>query len=94
MQSDIKKIEEDAKAFVEADYQKALLEEDPRPEDLLLHDFAPTPITEEKGNRAPSGKEKTVMVDSALFAIREIMDKTSKCFVIRTRCWRTFRRCI
>ncbi len=73
--SEIKKIEENAVAFVESEYQKALLEEDPRPEDLLLHDFAPTPITEEKGNRAPSGKEKTVMVDSALFAIREIMEK-------------------
>ena len=73
--SEIKKIEDDVVALVESDYQKALLEEDPRPEDLFLHDFAPTPITEEKGEREPSGKEKTVMVDSALFAIREIMDK-------------------
>ncbi len=73
--SEIKKIEEDAVIYVESEYQKALLEEDPHPEDLFLHDFAPTPITEEKGNRTPSGKEKTVMVDSALFAIREIMEK-------------------
>ncbi len=72
---EIKKIEDDSITFVEAEYQKALLEEDPRPEDLFLHDFAPTPITEEKGNREPSGKDKTVMVDSALFAIREIMEK-------------------
>ena len=72
---EIKSIEEIASNLVETDYQKALLEEDPRPEDLFLHDFAPTPITEEKGEREPSGKEKTVMVDSALFAIREIMDK-------------------
>jgi 2-oxoisovalerate dehydrogenase E1 component len=73
--SEIQKIEEAAVILVESEYQKALLEEDPRPEDLFLHDFAPTPVTEEKGNRAPSGKEKTVMVDSALFAIREIMEK-------------------
>ncbi len=72
---EIKKIEENAIILVEAEYQKALLEEDPRTEDLFLHDFAPTPITEEKGNREPSGKDKTVMVDSALFAIREIMEK-------------------
>jgi 2-oxoisovalerate dehydrogenase E1 component len=72
---EIKSIEEIASNLVETDYQKALLEEDPRPEDLFLHDFAPTPITEEKGEREPSGKEKTVMVDSALFAIREIMEK-------------------
>jgi 2-oxoisovalerate dehydrogenase E1 component len=73
--NEIKKIEEEAIALVEADYKKALLEEDPMPEDLFLHDFAPTPITQEKGEREPAGKEKTVMVDSALFAIREIMDK-------------------
>ena len=72
---EIKKIEEDAIIFVESEYQKAILEEDPLPEDLFLHDFAPTSITEEKGNREPSGKDKTVMVDSALFAIREIMEK-------------------
>jgi 2-oxoisovalerate dehydrogenase E1 component len=72
---EIKKIEEDAIIFVESEYQKAILEEDPLPEDLFLHDFAPTPIIEEKGNREPSGKDKTVMVDSALFAIREIMEK-------------------
>jgi 2-oxoisovalerate dehydrogenase E1 component len=72
--TEIKKMEDDAVIYVEAAYQKALLEEEPRPEDLFLHDFAPTPITEEKGNRTPSGKEKTVMVDSALFAIREIME--------------------
>jgi 2-oxoisovalerate dehydrogenase E1 component len=75
LEKELLEIEKNAVDLVEQDYQKALLEEDPRPEDLLLHDFAPTPITEEKGNRTPSGKEKTVMVDSALFAIRELMEK-------------------
>ncbi len=79
--SEIKAIEEQAVVLVEADYQRALLEEDPRPEDLLLHDFAPTPITEEKGNRTPSGKQPTVMVDSALFAIRELMEKHPECLL-------------
>ena len=78
---ELKKIEEDAKALVEADYQKALLEEDPRPEDLFLHEFAATPITEEKGERAPKGKQPTVMVDSALFAIRELMSKHPECLL-------------
>lgn len=64
-----------AKELVEKDYQLALAEEDPKPEDLTTHHFAPTPITEEKGEREPAGKDKTVMVDSALFAIREIMEK-------------------
>ncbi|MCW3076867.1 MAG: pyruvate/2-oxoglutarate dehydrogenase complex, dehydrogenase component beta subunit [Bacteroidetes bacterium] len=78
---EIKKIEEKARLHVEADYKKALTEEDPTPEDLLLHDFAPTPITEEKGIRAPGGKQPTVMVDSALFAIRELMTKHSECLL-------------
>ncbi len=79
--SEIKQMEDAAKALVEADYQRALLEEDPRPEDLFEHEFAPTPITEEKGNRAPAGKQPTVMVDSALFAIREIMTKHPECLL-------------
>lgn len=60
---------------VAADYQRGLQAEDPRPEDLFTHDYAPTTITEEKGERSPEGKEPTVMVDSALFAIQEIMRK-------------------
>jgi 2-oxoisovalerate dehydrogenase E1 component len=73
--ADLINIEAKAKETVEADYKKALEQEDPTPEDLYTHVFAPTPITEEKGERAPSGKEPTVMVDSALFAIQEIMAK-------------------
>jgi len=72
-ESDLVEIEKKAKITVENDYKKALKAEDPNPEDLFLHDFAPTPILEEKGERAPKDKEPTVMVDSALFAIKEIM---------------------
>ena len=68
-------IEKSAKETVSSDYQKALKAKDPNPEDLFSHDFAPTPIVEEKGERAPKDKEATVMVDSALFAIKEIMAK-------------------
>lgn len=78
---EIKNIEELAKKKVEEDYQRALLEEDPRPEDLFMHEFAPTPVTEEKGERAPGGKQPTVMVDSALFAIRELMSKHPECLL-------------
>ena len=45
------------------------------------HVFAPTPITEEKGERLPVGKEKIVMVDAALFAIRELMQKHPECIL-------------
>ena len=79
--SELNEIEIAAKEKVEADYQKAVLAEDPRPEDLFDHDYAPTPVTEEKGEREPKGKEKTVMVDSALFAIRELMAKHPECLL-------------
>ena len=72
---DIDAIDTKTVKLVQADYERALLAQDPTPEDLYTHDFAPTPITEEKGERAPKGKEKTVMVDSALFAVQEIMAK-------------------
>lgn len=79
--AEITVIENKTKELVANDYQLALAEEDPRPEDLTLHHFAPTPITEEKGEREPKGKEKTVMVDSALFAVRELMTKHKECLM-------------
>ena len=69
------KIEKSAKETVSSDYQKALKAEDPKSKDLFSHDFAPTPILAEKGERAPKDKKAIVMVDSALFAIKEIMGK-------------------
>jgi 2-oxoisovalerate dehydrogenase E1 component len=74
-QKDIDAIDAEAATFVQSEYDRAILAEDPKPEDLFTHDFAPTPITEEKGERAPAGKDQTVMVDSALFAIQEILAK-------------------
>ena len=59
---------------VDAAYDAALQAPDPDPTSIQDHIFAATPITEEKGERAPEGKKKTVMVDSALFAMREIME--------------------
>ncbi len=61
--------------FVDSEYQRAFDAEDPLPESVTDFIFAPTPITDEKGEREPSGKKKTVMVDSALFAVRELMEK-------------------
>ncbi|MBC7452023.1 MAG: tungsten formylmethanofuran dehydrogenase, partial [Cytophagales bacterium] len=79
--SELDEIEKNATVKVHEHYQKALVAEDPRAEDLFDHEFAPTPVTEEKGEREPKGKEKTVMVDSALFAIRELMAKHPECLL-------------
>lgn len=62
-------------------FQKAIIERDPEPSQLKDHIFAPTPVLEEKGERSPKGKEPTVMVDSALFAIRELMESDEKCLL-------------
>jgi len=74
-EADIINIEADVKKLVDSDYEKAFNAEDPTPESITDFIFAPTPVTEEKGEREPKGKKKTVMVDSALFAVRELMTK-------------------
>ncbi len=74
-------IEKEAVKKVTSHFKKALKAEDPKPEDLFTHDFAPTPITEEVGIREPKGAEKVVMVDCALFAIEELMKKHKECLL-------------
>ena len=80
-EKDILDIENLAKEKVQVDFEKALKAEDPKPEDLFTNDFIPTPITEEKGTRAPEGAEKVVMVDCALFAVEELMREHKECLV-------------
>lgn len=79
--AEISAIEANAKAKVQADFDKAQLAEDPTPEDLFTHDFAPTPVTEEVGERNPQRDEKVVMVDCALFAVEELMKKHQECLL-------------
>ena len=74
-EKELSAIHDNAKKTVKKDYKKAYNAEDPSPEDLTTFAFAPTPITEESGEREPKGKEPTVMVDSALFAVQEILKK-------------------
>jgi len=78
---EIETIERVAKVKVKSDFEKALQAEDPKPEDLFTHDFAPTPITEEVGIRTPKGNDKVVMVDCALFAVEELMRKHKECLL-------------
>lgn len=80
-QSDLETIEQEAEQTVRADFEAARRAEDPRPEDLYTHDFAPTPITEETGEREPAGREHKVMVDCALFALEELLEKHPECLV-------------
>ena len=78
----IAKIEKETLQKVKEDLAKALKEADPEPADLYTHDFAPTPILEEKGVREPVGKkDKVVMVDCALFAVEELMKQYPECLL-------------
>lgn len=74
-EEELQAIEERVKEQVESQFRQALSAPDPQAEDLFLHDFAPTPVTEEQGERAPAGAAPIVMVDCALHAIEEIMHK-------------------
>ncbi|WP_299260104.1 thiamine pyrophosphate-dependent enzyme [uncultured Aquimarina sp.] len=80
-EDEVNSIEAEAKETVAKDLQEAMKAEDPKPEDLFTHDFAPTPVTEEKGERAPSDKDEVVMVDCALFAVEELMRKHKECLL-------------
>lgn len=73
-ESDLDELENTVKDAVQLQFEKAVSSPEPDPATVSDYIFAPTPITEEKGIRVPVGKEKVVMVDAALFAIREIME--------------------
>ncbi len=71
----LQQMESEARQKVDDAYEEATNSADPEPADLFKHAFAPTTITEEKGERSPAGKQPTVMVDCALFAVNEILSK-------------------
>lgn len=74
-QADIINLEAEVRSLVDDEYEKAFNAPEPEPSSVTDYIFAPTPITEERGTRQPEGKKPTVMVDSALFAVREILGK-------------------
>ena len=74
LEDELIQIETETKTDVEKQFQQAVNAPEPDVLKVSEHVFAPTNITEEKGERSPAGREKIVMVDAALFAIREIME--------------------
>lgn len=67
-------IEKETAEDVAHHFQGAVAAAEPDPSTVSNFIFAPTPVTEETGEREPVGKEKILMVDAGLFAIREIME--------------------
>jgi len=74
-EKDLNEIEAIVADAVTRQFESAVSSAEPNPSKVEDHVFAPTPITEEKGERTPGRKEKVVMIDAALFALREIMDE-------------------
>ena len=73
-ENELLQIENDAYTFIKNEFDRAVASPEPDATTVSEHVFAPTNITEEKGERSPEGNEKILMVDAALFAIREIME--------------------
>lgn len=63
-----------AKGLVRLDFEAAMSATEPDPATVMQHVFAPTSVLTETGNREPAGADKIIMVDAALYAIREIME--------------------
>ncbi|MBC8173927.1 MAG: tungsten formylmethanofuran dehydrogenase [Chitinophagales bacterium] len=71
---EINTIEEEINQQTRIDFEQVLASPDPDPETVEQFEFAPSPITEEKGIREPEhNTEKIMMVDAALFAMDEIL---------------------
>lgn len=80
-QDELDTIIKKAKKVVAKDFAKAQEASDPVPSDLYTHDFAETDIILESGDRSPEDKDEVVMVDCALFAIDELMEKHKECLL-------------
>ncbi|RYD81523.1 MAG: tungsten formylmethanofuran dehydrogenase [Sphingobacteriales bacterium] len=72
-QEELQNIILQAETEVAQAFEQAKNAPDPEPETLYENEFAPTPITEEKGIRAPENGRTIIMVDAALYAVSEIM---------------------
>jgi len=77
----IAKLEKEATEIVAADFVEARKAKEPTPVSIYDHIFAPTPITEETGERTPENGEMGVMVDAALHAIEELMTEDKRCLL-------------
>jgi 2-oxoisovalerate dehydrogenase E1 component len=74
-ENDLLQIENEELQKVTTDFNNAVAAPEPIASTVSDFVFVPTLVTEEKGERSPADKEKVLMVDAALFAIREIMEQ-------------------
>ena len=67
-------IEKEAAAVVARQFAEAVKAAEPDPATVGDFVYVPTPVIRETGDRSPAGGEKVIMVDAALFAVRELME--------------------
>ncbi|RSK44803.1 alpha-ketoacid dehydrogenase subunit alpha/beta [Hymenobacter perfusus] len=72
-EEELQQLAAEARATVQADYERALAAPNPDPATFADHEFAPPAVTEEAGERSPAGAEKALMVDAALHAVDDIL---------------------
>ena len=75
----LKEIEKEVDGDIRSQFDRAVAAPEPDPATIENHVFAPTEVTMEKGERSPVGGQKVIMVDAALFAIRELMEEDEAC---------------
>jgi 2-oxoisovalerate dehydrogenase E1 component len=80
-EAELSKIEIESVSQIKNDFVNAVNASEPDPENVSDFVFTDTPVKEEKGERAPAGNEKVLMVDAALFAIRELMEEHPECIL-------------
>lgn len=73
-ESDLLSMEQSAVESVTEQFNQAVAAAEPDPHTVADHVFVPTPVKEEYGERNTHAHDKIMMVDAALFAIREIME--------------------
>ncbi len=78
-EAEIFEIEEVAKSRVANHFQMAVEAAEPKAAEVMSHVLAETTITKEVGNRTPKREETTLMVDAALHAVDELMQKHPEC---------------
>jgi 2-oxoisovalerate dehydrogenase E1 component len=74
-QKEIEQIRRECNSSIKQAFEDAVSAKNPPLESLEEHVWAPTPITAETGNRTPDGGEKIIMVDAALHAVDELLNK-------------------
>lgn len=74
-------LEKEVADAIRQQFADAVNAPEPDPAKVAEHLFVPTPVIEEIGERSPAGKEKVLMVDAALYAIRELMEDNEACIL-------------